>query len=265
MWHSKLLGLLILGLILSSCEATGEKSTAVTENNAIPTSTAIEVTAVPSLPTEKPATPAQSSEAESMSTTTKANTFAEARPFPGVILLHMLGDNRKSWQSAGFEQALVEAGYAVLNLDMRGHGDTGGETDWKLAEEDLNTAWQYFVDLDIVSAEGTAVIGASIGANMALITAVNFPDIQTAILLSPGLDYRGVTTDDRIESYGERPLLIVASKGDTYAAQSAQTLHDMALGEAELIIYDDSAHGTRLFSAQSDLSQTLIDWLQENQ
>lgn len=187
-----------------------------------------------------------------------------AGPHPGVVLLHMLGDNRLVWLQTGFSQALQQNGIASLAVDIRGHGETGSDQDWALAEIDLQNVVNYLSQRPEIESV-TAVVGASIGSNMALITAANMPDIQTAVLLSPGLDYRGVTTDDRLEDYGERPLLIIASTGDTYAAQSSQTLHDLALGDAELIVYDGSAHGTNIFAAQPELSQTIIDWLKKYQ
>ncbi len=187
-----------------------------------------------------------------------------AGPHPGVVLLHMLGDNRLVWQQTGFSQELQQNGIASLAVDMRGHGETGSDQDWALAELDLQNVVNYLRQRPEIGSV-TAVVGASIGSNLALITAANMPDIQTAVLLSPGLDYRGVTTDDRLEGYGERPLLIIASASDTYAAQSSQTLHDLALGDGELIVYDGSAHGTNIFAARPELSQTIIDWLKEYQ
>jgi pimeloyl-ACP methyl ester carboxylesterase len=173
----------------------------------------------------------------------------------------MLGSNRQVWANNGFSQLLADSGYAVLALDMRGHGETGGSRDWDLAEEDLQMAWEWFTGLDEVAGGDTAVIGASIGSNMALITGANIPDVKTVILLSPGLDYRGVTTDDAIAAYGNRPVLIVASQEDSYAANSSETLADLAEGEAKLIMYNGAGHGTNMFGPQSDLAPALLDWL----
>ena len=147
---------------------------------------------------------------------------------------------------------------------MRGHGETGGEIDWDLAGEDLNTAWQYFVDLESVSAENTAVVGASIGSNMALKTGAEVPVINTVILLSPGLQYGVVNIEDDIVDFGERPLLIVASEEDGYSAQSSETLSDLALGEAELIILQGAGHGTTMLFRDDKLADTLINWLNQH-
>lgn len=133
-----------------------------------------------------------------------------------------------------------------------------------MAPEDLRRVWEYFTSLDDVDSRRTAVIGASIGANLALLTSAGQPAIRTAVLLSPGLDYRGVTTENSLQQYGARPILIVASEEDTYAADSSRTLAGRAQGESKLEVYNSASHGTRMFDAQPDLSALIITWLAEN-
>ncbi len=185
-------------------------------------------------------------------------------PFPGVILLHMLGSNRQVWEEVGLTDALLANGYAVLALDMRGHGESGSDRDWEKADDDLLRVWNYFVELESVDEARTAVIGASIGSNIALRTGASQPAIKTVALLSPGLDYRRVTTDDAIIQYGSRPLLIVASEEDQYAADSSLTLAEMAPGTATLQLYDGAGHGTDMFGPEPELTQLLLDWLNQH-
>lgn len=184
-----------------------------------------------------------------------------ARPGPGVILIHMLGSDRQVWDDNGLANTLVENGYAVLSVDMRGHGETGSSIDWPLAPEDLQRAWDHFTSLETVDPQRTAVIGASIGANLALVTGADQPAIRTVILLSPGLDYRGVATEGPLEKYGPRPILIVASEEDVYAADSSRTLATLAQGESQLEMYDGAGHGTRMFNPQPELSGVILTWL----
>jgi pimeloyl-ACP methyl ester carboxylesterase len=283
---------LILFMFLFACQGTDPQAEA--QNTAVPSATAVSPTEIPSATPLKPepsneptattaiATAAAAVETEPTAVAVPATgeAFVEevtilgtaelaiqgtltvpagAGPHPGVILLHMLGGNRLIWERNGFADLLQENGIASLAIDMRGHGDTGGNQNWELAEEDLRLAVAYFTQREEIE-DGTAVIGASIGANMALITGANTENVWTVALLSPGLDYRGVTTNDRIGSYSEL-LLIIASEGDAYAAQSAKTLQELAPGQAELIIYDGSAHGTNMFSAQPELGDVLVAWL----
>ena len=181
---------------------------------------------------------------------------------PGIILLHMLGDDRTVWGKVGLAADLVAAGYAVLVVDMRGHGETGGAQDWTLAADDLGRVWDAFAALETVDESRTAVVGASIGANMALRLGADRADVGAVALLSPGLDYRGVTTEDQLVAYGGRPLLLVTSKDDPYSADSVRALAEVA-GGATVQLYENAGHGTNMFAATPELSVLIISWLNE--
>jgi len=185
-------------------------------------------------------------------------------PFPTVILLHMLGGDRSIWAQTGLVDTLVSAGYAALAVDLRGHGATGGAVDWALAEQDLGLVWDALAARDDVDGQRTAAVGASIGANLALRLGAARPNLRGVVLLSPGLDYRGVTTEGALEVYGERPLLIVASGDDEYAADSAATLNARALGQAEFGLYAEAGHGTDMFAREPELAGLIVSWLEQN-
>lgn len=182
-------------------------------------------------------------------------------PWPAILLLHMLGSQRQAWDDTGLPPALNQAGYAVLAIDLRGHGQTGGSIDWPQVDDDLPRVWAYLTGRDDVDPARTAIIGASIGANLALRTAANLPQVRGVVLLSPGLDYRGVTTTDALDRYGSRPLLIVASEEDSTAASASRLLTDLTPGEARLIMYDGAGHGTDMFTARPELSAEITGWL----
>lgn len=183
-------------------------------------------------------------------------------PFPGIILLHMLGSDRDVWEQTGFTDALRLQGYAVLAIDMRGHGETGGAIDWELAREDMAAIYDQFIEWPEIDSENTAVIGASIGSNMALTLAVDRPEIDTAVLLSPGLDYRGVVTGDLPPAYGSRPLYIAVSQEDGYSASSSQTLIELA-ENGILELYNGIGHGTTMLSNEPALTEVILGWLDE--
>lgn len=180
-------------------------------------------------------------------------------PWPALLLLHMNGRNRQDWEPV--VPALTEAGYAALALDMRGHGETGDVKDWDKARDDLQRVWSYLSGRPDVEASQTAIIGASIGANMALVTGALEPDVKTVVLLSPGLDYFGVTTEDTISDYGQRPVLLVASEEDQPAADSSRELSELAQGEAQLEMYEDAGHGTQMFASRPELTDLMLGWL----
>ena len=188
----------------------------------------------------------------------------------GVILLHML--KRNSNDLNAFADELQIEVYNVLSIDSRGHGQS-------LKKSGRTAEWQMFSDkdfndmiLDVKAAkeflegkgvEKISIIGASIGANTAINYAEEDMEIKTVILLSPGLDYRGVKVEDTVKDYENRPILIVASEDDEYSATSSRHLIELAVGKKELKMYADAGHGTKMFS-KSDLDDFIISWLKEN-
>ena len=84
---------------------------------------------------------------------------------PPVVLLHGGGQTRHSWQSAGRE--LAAAGWYVLSMDQRGHG----ESDWA---EDGDYRFDHFVDdlrhlLETLD-QPPVLVGASLGGIVGLLT-----------------------------------------------------------------------------------------------
>ena len=149
----------------------------------------------------------------------------------------------------------------MLAIDLRGHGDSGGSRDWSKGPQDTAQAWEYLTRLQGVDPQRTAIIGASFGANLALVQGAAEESIRTVVLLSPGLSYFGVSCVGAMKDYGERPVLIVASSEDSYAAQSSRQLKQMAKGPAELQMFDGAGHGIQMFAAQPGLTQQILDWL----
>lgn len=180
-------------------------------------------------------------------------------PAPAVLLLHQVGGQKEDW--APFATRLQAAGYAVLALDLRGHGESGGETEWAAMADDVARAWEVMAAQPEVDAERTAVVGASLGANLALVAGAGLPLVRAVVLLSPGLDYRGVRTEEAMLAYGDRAVLIAASQDDTYAYSSAQTLDQLAQGDHALALYAEAGHGIEMLQHQPDLNDLILGWL----
>ncbi|MEI2610191.1 MAG: alpha/beta fold hydrolase [Candidatus Promineifilaceae bacterium] len=185
-------------------------------------------------------------------------------PWPGVILLHMAGGDRQIWESNGFAQRLVEHGYAVLAVDIRNHGKSGGDDSWEKAAADLRRWWTYFSQREDIDATRTALVGGSIGANLALFTGADKPEVRTVVLLSAGLNYNSAAVDEAVVRYGSRPLFLIASEDDLFpAAEDAQIMASLATGEVELLIYEDAGHGTEMLETKPELAGLIVDWLEQ--
>lgn len=180
---------------------------------------------------------------------------------PGLVLIHMVGGRRTDWDNLA--SALQSRGYAVLTLDLRGHGKSSGDREWGKMADDVTVAYRFLSGQPEVDPARIALVGASIGANLALNVAASEPAIQSLVLLSPGLDYRGVKTEEAMKAYGARPVLLIASKTDTYATQSVETLAKLAQGKQKAQIYEDAGHGTQMLGNAGGLEDLILNWLQE--
>ena len=82
---------------------------------------------------------------------------------PTLILLHGGGQTRHSW--AGAVRALVRNKYGVINLDLRGHGDSGWSNS---GDYSLESRGRDLIAVAAHVAGPLAVVGASMGGSSAL-------------------------------------------------------------------------------------------------
>lgn len=199
---------------------------------------------------------------------TIAASFYEStrKPAPAVICLHMLTRNRRDWEPVAIQ--LAASGIAALTVDFRGHGESGvpptdAAAGFASLAEDVAAAKRYLDSRPDVMRDRIAIAGASLGADVALIAASSDPAFQAVALLSPTMDYRGLRLEPAAKKYGARPMLLVASREDSY---SARTIRDLTKGDqpgtAREKIVVESGHGTMMFTRDTGLIRTLVDWFQ---
>jgi acetyl esterase/lipase len=171
----------------------------------------------------------------------------------------MYGGTKQDWQ--GLALRLQASGLGCLAIDLRGHGQTGGEEDWEQAREDVRLAYAWLVSRQEVRADRSAVVGASIGANLALWLGAQEPGVAAIALLSPGFEYFRVRIEGLIEDYGARPIFLAASEDDTYSADTVRQLAQAATGPVELALYPSAGHGTDMLVGAPDSADRLEAFL----
>jgi alpha-beta hydrolase superfamily lysophospholipase len=185
---------------------------------------------------------------------------ASFRPAPAVVLVHMLGRSKDEW--AAFADRLQAAGINALAIDLRGHGRSGGNgSELTAMAGDVEAAVGWLAAHPSVRPSPVAVLGASLGANLAALAAASSTAVRAVALISPSLDYRGVRLDATVmKKIGDRPVWLTASTEDPYALRSVKELSaDVATREQ----HPSSArgHGTLLLSVDQELASALVDWL----
>src|SRR5262249_14737487 len=110
-----------------------------------------------------------------------------------------------------------------------------------------------------VDPERTALVGASIGANVALIVGANNPKVAAVAALSPGDNFQGLAPGGLLSNFGGRPVYLIASQDDSYSYASAQHMAQQ-LQDGHTYNYTDAGHGTAMFK-NPDLATRLMNWL----
>jgi dienelactone hydrolase len=183
---------------------------------------------------------------------------------PAVILVHMLHKSRRDWDAVA--SSLASQGIGALAVDLRGHGESSGSipegetADYSVLVRDVIAARHYLSSRGDVQPSRVGIVGASIGANLAVLEAASDPTIASIALLSPSADYRGLRIEAAMKTYAKRPALLIASDDDAYASRSVKELQKAGTGIREALILNHAGHGTVMLGRDSDLARTLVDW-----
>jgi alpha-beta hydrolase superfamily lysophospholipase len=205
-----------------------------------------------------------------------ANWNAATTTLGAVILAHMYPATKESW--APFQDVLAKRGLASLAVDLRGHGEStkaveGQTLDYRKftdaehlsSMEDLRAAYEW-ISTRGIETNKIAVAGASVGANLALRLLAENPLIPAALLLSPGLNYHGVTTGDVVPFVNpHQAVQMIVSRGDDDESVRAadQILALLAVEMKGVKKLSNAGHGTRMFEGDAALMGEAADWLRD--
>jgi len=240
---------------------------------------------------------------ESITLTTSDNVriaghwYPIAEPKGWALLLHMMPATKESYGKLAEE--LQRRGIASLAIDFRGHGESQGgqagyvrftDTEHQAKINDVRAAMLWIEDNAEKSAKlpkeyGKAppanyilprlvVVGASIGANLALQLLEEEAGLAGVVLLSPGLDYRGVKTDaiarairdhesrDREQQGRLSPLLLAAGGADDrYSTETVHALAQILEGRVTIKSFGNAGHGTTMFEREPALLTEVAEWI----
>ena len=193
-----------------------------------------------------------------------------------VLLLHMMPSTKESF--SGFAEKLKDSNYFVLAIDLRGHGESINQDgiildsnvfehkDHQKSIKDIKAAVSFMRKKNIPP---FAIVGASIGANLALWYQSSDSLISKTVLLSGGLDYRGIIAEPlvkKLESHQE-VFFIGGEKdmrsGEKTAGEVARILYDATVTAGKKIeVLNTSAHGTDMFLTDPLLEGRIISWIE---
>ncbi len=195
----------------------------------------------------------------------------EASNGGAIICLHQLRLDRSTYDH--FAHEMATRGFYVLAIDLRGHGESTNiqgktlthesmtEDDFrKIPGLDVESAKSFLMHEYKINPESIGLVGASIGANAALISAGRNPQTSFVVALSPGIDYRGIQPGNDVSQI-QKPVLLLTSQEDTYSAASCNELFPrIPAQEKQIQVVETNEHGTNLFH-DPELEKFVCDWI----
>lgn len=184
----------------------------------------------------------------------------------GVVLMHQFTLDKGSYNNLA--RKLGDANFTVLAIDLRGHGeslDQNGlkrgyasfsERDFRDMVKDVKAAKRF------LQQQGSgiyAVVGASIGANTAVNYAVQDSSVEKIVLLSPGLNFKGIETESAAGQLKAKTLIVASAPDDSYSYGSGKALKQ-AIPNSEFMELRNAGHGTKMFTG-TFLENDIVKWL----
>jgi dienelactone hydrolase len=188
---------------------------------------------------------------------------------PAVLLLHDHAHDRTSW--APLIESLHRAGFAVLAIDLRGHGDsTTTETLEKARakdpalfrdmQEDLRAAYDWLAQQERIDRARLAIVAAGVGANVAWRYAAEDRSVDAIVALSPKLRACGLDAPGDIHQIAGRQILLLGNASDRDAVYSLQKRNKAV--QVKIYAHTDEA-GTELLNTARGIEREIVDFLKK--
>ena len=191
-----------------------------------------------------------------------------------VIFVHQGGSSKDEWRSLELFDQVVESGMLALAYEVRGHGESSGKADFSTlfndplqAPKDLAAAIDWLEETGRVDMSRIAVVGASIGANLACVAAGN-PNfaVKTAVAISGKVSAVINLSGGKGSLPGLQSVFLIAGELEQNGQRAgwARKLYGMTAEPHRLeIVKGSSAHGVSVFDDSPGLQQRVLDWLIE--
>ena len=199
------------------------------------------------------------------------------KEIPTVVLLHSLGYSSSWWGTLPDE--LMNKGYAVVLIDLRGHGSSVYNSkllrvSWKNL---TNTAFTKYPDdvvnvLEYIKTENSkkdffknwAVVGADIGANTGILAVNKFSEKpKTIVMLSPSVESRGLYIPVKLAELNNIDILSIEGTNDNSSFKANEYLKKFAQSEYSVYTSESRSTGMMLLKNDKSLSKIVVAWIEQ--
>lgn len=215
----------------------------------------------------------QTKDSRIIKATVSYSPIAGLKKYPTVVLLHSLGYSSQDW--GNLIPYFNSAGYAVVAVDLRGHGKSIYDGNFK------QKTWDYFTvktyakfpsdveailaevpkQVKVVSMDNMAMVGADIGANTAVLVSKDLKKKpKTLVLISPITSFKGLYIPLAMTSLN-MPILAMASTQDRYCIQQQGELAKFAQGGFYAQNYPNGGMGMIMISVNPSMAADIVKWV----
>jgi pimeloyl-ACP methyl ester carboxylesterase len=199
------------------------------------------------------------------------------KEFSTIVLLHSLGYNSKWWES--LPNDLLDKGYAVLAIDLRGHGKSVfnsklTKNSWKNMK---NSGFAKYPDdvlaiINQVKYENSkkvffnnwAIVGADIGASAGVLAADKM-DIhpKTIVMISPVVKTKDLYIPISMAHLDGVDFLSISGTDDIASKKAELYLTKFAQNEFLTYTSDSKTTGMMMLKNDTSLSKMIAEWIGE--
>lgn len=197
----------------------------------------------------------------------------KGKVYPVIVLLHSIGSSSGAWDT--LPQKFNEAGFAVLNVDLRGHGKSiyNINLDKKYWQNmslkayskypaDITGLMNYVKDeYKNISFTNYVIIGADLGANTAVLAAQKMSIKPFAIvLISPQTTFKGLYIPVALADLTTTNVLFVYSQQDFKTVKEVNSLKRFAQGEITDIACQKGGSGISIIKTNPKSVFEIVNW-----
>jgi len=190
-------------------------------------------------------------------------------PIPVALLLHGFGETRGVWNA--LTERLLNGGWAVLAIDLRGHGQSVQRGPQTLAPEaswrtdplqlplDLEPALDWIKTRPRLNTSRIAVIGSDVGAGLALIAGGRYSEVGTVVALNPNLD-EALAMAGTARDFAPRTVQIVVSDPEV-----GVRVREYVQGASRVTVLEPPppSNHTAVWVGASDTIDEILRWLRD--
>ncbi len=199
--------------------------------------------------------------------------FEKRERYPMVVLMHSIGYSSEYWLD--LPTKLRQAGFAVLEVDFRGHGKSIYDANlkkinWyylsakaygKFPQDVLGLLLYINQNYKKISVSNLVFVGADIGANTAILSASQLKTKPVLmVLISPSRQFKGLYTPIALTDI-KCPILVIYSQKDTRSKIEAANLAKFAQNSYSIKTYPNGGPGMLMLKVNKNMDTDIANWI----